>query len=83
MNIQSDIKREIAGLCHSDAAADEAVKRILVALSKHPPTQEQFNQIKDLRPFFLHNPDGEMVTESCLHYLGDAAQEWWYNKKYL
>jgi len=41
------------------------------------PTQDQFNSIKDLRPYFLLHPDADMVTDSCLHFLGDEAQKWW------
>ena len=80
MNIQQAIKNEIAGCCISDASANEAVKRILIALIGFPPMQEQFNRITDLRPFLLYHPDGEMVEVSCLHYLGDEAQEWWESK---
>lgn len=36
---------------------------------------ENFNTIKDLRPFLLRHPDRQMVKESCLHYLGDKFQE--------
>lgn len=31
----------------------------------------------DLRWLLLTHPDQEMVTKSCLYFLGDAAQEWW------
>lgn len=39
-----------------------------------------FRSIKDLRPYLLQHSDSKMVESSCLHYLGDAAQEWWQNK---
>lgn len=38
-------------------------------------SQDDFNQIKDLRKFFLAHPDKEMVKSSCLHFLGDKAQK--------
>jgi hypothetical protein len=45
------------------------------------PSFQQFNNIGDLRPYFLRHPDKDMVERSCLHYLGDDAQNW-YIKKY-
>lgn len=43
--------------------------------------QCDFNSIADLRRFLLGHPDGEMVKQSCLHFLGDEAQVWW-NRKF-
>lgn len=43
-------------------------------------TQEAFNQISDLRPLLLNSPKD--YTQDCLHYLGDAAQKWWWEKKF-
>ena len=37
--------------------------------------QFSFNNIKDLRIYLLKHPDQEMVRSSCLHYLGDKAQQ--------
>jgi len=37
-----------------------------------------FNKIKDLRLYFLHHPDSEMVLQSCLHFLGDDMQHYYY-----
>jgi hypothetical protein len=34
------------------------------------------DEIGDLRPLLLRHPDQDMVLHSCLHYLGDEAQEW-------
>jgi hypothetical protein len=36
----------------------------------------EFNKIKDLRPYLRLHPDCDMVTTSCLHFLGDEAQLW-------
>jgi len=36
--------------------------------------------LHDFRMAHLLHPDKEMVTTSCLHYLGDDAQIWWANK---
>lgn len=47
---------------------------------KEGDTFFDFNKIVDLRPYLLMHPNSEMITSSCLHYLGDAAQEWWYSK---
>ena len=38
-------------------------------------SQQEVNKISDLRPYFLAHPDADMVQRSCLHYLGDAHQE--------
>ncbi len=43
-------------------------------------TMSVFKNINDLRPYLLQHPNREMVESSCLHYLGDAAQKWWYDK---
>ena len=40
-------------------------------------TQEDFNIITDRRPYLLHHPNRKMIETSCLHFLGDDAQEWW------
>lgn len=42
---------------------------------------EEFSKQSDIRIFLLSHPDQEMVRKSCLHFLGDAAQEW-FNKTY-
>jgi len=57
----------------------EVVKGML----KVTPDQVNFNaslKIADLRPVLLRHPDKEMVLKSCLHYLGDEAQEWYKSK---
>lgn len=37
-------------------------------------TQKEFNKISDLREYLLRHPDQDMVTNSCLHFLGDDVQ---------
>lgn len=44
------------------------------------PTQDQFNKIGDIRPYLLLHPDNDMVQAACLHFLGDAAQQWFKTK---
>jgi hypothetical protein len=41
---------------------------------------EEVNKISDIRILLVNHPDSEMVKLSCLHYLGDEAQEWYHNK---
>lgn len=48
------------------------------------PANERFQiaihlgmEIGDLRWLLCTHPDQEMVERSCLHFLGDAAQEWY------
>jgi hypothetical protein len=43
---------------------------------QHQLSIEVAKQISDLRWLLLTHPDQEMVERSCLHFLGDAAQEW-------
>ena len=50
------------------------------ALLREPYLQELFNSCGDIRTLLLMHPDGEMITRSCLHLLGDEAQAWWKNK---
>jgi len=38
-------------------------------------TTEQFNTIDDLRAYLLQHPDQKMIKTACLHFLGDAFQE--------
>jgi len=38
-------------------------------------TVDQFNSIEDLRSYFLQHPDPEKIKTACLHFLGDAHQE--------
>ncbi len=46
---------------------------------KQRPSQEQFNLIEDLRLYLrMGNKD---YAIDCLHYLGDEAQSWHYNKE--
>lgn len=37
---------------------------------------EEFNKVPDIRYLLLHHPDGRMIVDSCLHYLGDRVQHW-------
>lgn len=39
-------------------------------------TQEQFDEIKDLRPFLIRSKIDRTID--CLHYLGDKAQLWYH-----
>jgi hypothetical protein len=57
----------------------ELHKKLLIGESKGI-TQEAFNEIADLRPFLINSPKD--YTQDCLHYLGDAAQKWWWEKKF-
>lgn len=43
-------------------------------------TQEAFNEIIDLRPYLINSPRD--YTQDCLHYLGDDAQNWWFERKF-
>lgn len=56
---------------------DADLKRVFDEPSEKIMDQDSFDKISDLRPFLLRHPDSNMVTESCLHYLGDDAQKWW------
>jgi hypothetical protein len=42
---------------------------------------DEFSKVADIRFLLLTHPDGTMVRESCLHFLGDAAQAW-YRKRF-
>ena len=61
--------------------ADKTVDEIIEVFSKYPPPHQSFNQVQDLRGYLLHHPNGEMVAVSCLHFLGDDAQQWWAGKQ--
>ena len=50
------------------------------AIVKLSALQSDFNNLTDIRQSLLNHPDSEMVTNSCLHFLGDDAQEWYNNK---
>lgn len=58
-------------------------EQILSEIEKLPDNEQyQIRQhlakeISDLRWLLRAHPDQEMVTSSCLHFLGDAAQEWY------
>ena len=60
-----------------DEVFDADLKRVFGGSSEKIPDQDSFNNIADLRPFLLRHPSSNMVTMSCLHYLGDDAQKWW------
>ena len=49
-------------------------------MSKIDMIYDSFEEM-DLREFLLIHPDQEMVLRSCLHFLGDGAQEWYENNK--
>ena len=57
-------------------------EEILQEIEKLSPTErlalriDCAKQVSDLRWVLLTHPDQEMVERSCLHFLGDAAQEW-------
>jgi hypothetical protein len=64
--------------------AEEILKEI-----EKLPDNERFQlslhlakQVGDLRWLLRTHPNQEMVTSSCLHFLGDAAQEWWQSRKH-
>ena len=75
----SDYKACI-GLGQFTERFNEVWDNISSKIPKVKPTEEQFNQIGDIRPYLLTHPDGNMITNACLHYLGDDAQAWWENK---
>ena len=80
MNIQSELKNELLKFFYGAKDTDEAVRVILEIFAKRPPSHESFNQVQDLRSYLLHHPNSEMITTSCLHFLGDEAQQWWAEK---
>lgn len=45
--------------------------------NKKTVTHDEFNTIADLRSFLTYHPDSNMITRSCLWYLGEDAQKWW------
>lgn len=57
-------------------------EQILQEIEKLPDSErfqlavELGKGIGDLRWLLCSHPDQEMVRSSCLHFLGDAAQEW-------
>lgn len=59
-----------------------AAEQILSEIEKLPDNErfqlavELGKGVGDLRWLLCSHPDQEMVTSSCLHFLGDAAQEW-------
>jgi hypothetical protein len=53
---------------------------VLQEVESKEVTQEAFNKIADLRPFLINSPKD--YTQDCLHYLGDAAQKWWWEKRF-
>jgi hypothetical protein len=60
----------------------ELHKRLLIyRVESKEVTQEAFNEIADLRPYLINSPKD--YTQDCLHYLGDAAQKWWWEKKFM
>lgn len=62
-------------------------EQLLEEIEKLPPSArfqlslEVAKYISDLRWLLNTHPDQDMVKASCLHYLGDAAQEWYENQK--
>lgn len=58
-------------------------EEILSEIEKLPDNErERLNlhcakQCVNLSWALITHPDQEMVTSSCLHFLGDAAQEWY------
>lgn len=62
----------------ANGAESESGKLPVPNVGSSLPTFEDFNKITDLRHYLLRHPNSEMITASCLHYLGDDAQKWWH-----